>query len=50
MAPRPSECSLDIFRRNNVLVYGLLDDHQELHVYEFADVSVLGNTDDNTAF
>jgi len=38
--------ALDIFRRNNVLVYGLLDDHKELHGKEFGDVSVLGNTDD----
>jgi sugar O-acyltransferase (sialic acid O-acetyltransferase NeuD family) len=40
--------ALDIFKRNNVLVYGLLDDHQELHGKEFADVSVLGNTDDTS--
>jgi len=38
--------ALDIFRRNNVLVYGLLDDKKELHGQEFGDVSVLGNTDD----
>lgn len=38
--------ALDIFKRNNVLVYGLLDDHIELHGKEFEDVSVLGNTDD----
>lgn len=38
--------ALDIFRRNNVLVYGLLDDHKELHGKEFGDTSVLGNTDD----
>ncbi|SKC15135.1 acetyltransferase [Dyadobacter psychrophilus] len=38
--------ALDIFKRNNVLVYGLLDDHKELHGKEFGDVSVLGNTDD----
>jgi sugar O-acyltransferase (sialic acid O-acetyltransferase NeuD family) len=40
--------ALDIFRRNNVLVYGLLDDHKELHGKEFGDVSVLGETDDNS--
>lgn len=39
--------ALDIFRRNNVLVYGLLDDHKELHGKEFGDVSVLGDTDDS---
>lgn len=38
--------ALDIFRRNNVLVYGLLDDKKELHGHEFGDVSVLGDTDD----
>ncbi len=38
--------ALDIFRRNNVLVYGILDDHKELHGKEFGDVSVLGATDD----
>lgn len=38
--------ALDIFRRNNVLVYGILDDNQELHGKEFGDVSVLGATDD----
>lgn len=38
--------ALDIFRRNNVLVYGLLDDNKDLHGQEFSDVSVLGNTDD----
>ena len=38
--------ALDIFRRNNVLVYGILDDNKELHGKEFGDVSVLGATDD----
>ncbi|HEV7379206.1 MAG TPA: acetyltransferase [Dyadobacter sp.] len=38
--------ALDIFRRNNVLVYGLLDDNKDLHGQEFSDVSVLGDTDD----
>lgn len=38
--------ALDIFKRNNVLVYGLLDDRAELHGQEFGDVSVLGSTDD----
>jgi sugar O-acyltransferase (sialic acid O-acetyltransferase NeuD family) len=38
--------ALDIFRRNNVLVYGLLDDKKELHGQEYGDVSVLGDTDD----
>ncbi|MCE6990537.1 acetyltransferase [Dyadobacter sp. CY323] len=39
--------ALDIFRRNQVLVYGLLDDHKELHGKEYGDVSVLGDTDDS---
>ncbi|QRR02520.1 NeuD/PglB/VioB family sugar acetyltransferase [Dyadobacter sandarakinus] len=38
--------ALDIFRRNNVLVYGLLDDHKDLHGKQFGEVSVLGDTDD----
>lgn len=38
--------ALDIFRRNQVLVYGLLDDNKELHGKEFVDVSVLGDTED----
>jgi sugar O-acyltransferase (sialic acid O-acetyltransferase NeuD family) len=38
--------ALDIFRRNHVLVYGLLDDKKELHGHEFGEVSVLGDTDD----
>lgn len=38
--------ALDIFRRNNVLVYGLLDDKKELHGLEYGDVSVLGETED----
>ena len=38
--------ALDIFRRNKVLVYGLLDDKKELHGQEYGDVSVLGDTDD----
>lgn len=38
--------ALDIFRRNQVLVYGLLDDRAELHGKEYGEVSVLGSTDD----
>lgn len=38
---------LDLFQRNNVVVYGLLDDDKELHGKEFGDVSVLGETDDD---
>ncbi|GAB2522186.1 acetyltransferase [Spirosoma aerophilum] len=39
--------ALDLFQRNNVVVYGLLDDNKELHGKEFSDVSVLGETDDD---
>lgn len=38
---------LDLFLRNGVVVYGLLDDNKELHGKEFGDVSVLGETDDD---
>jgi sugar O-acyltransferase (sialic acid O-acetyltransferase NeuD family) len=36
----------DIFRNNNVLVYGFLDDNKELQGTEIGEVSVLGDTDD----
>jgi sugar O-acyltransferase (sialic acid O-acetyltransferase NeuD family) len=39
--------ALDLFQRNGVIVYGLLDDKKELHGKEFGDVSVLGETDDD---
>jgi sugar O-acyltransferase (sialic acid O-acetyltransferase NeuD family) len=39
--------ALDLFQRNNVVVYGLLDDNKDLHGKEFGDVSVLGDTDDD---
>lgn len=39
--------ALDLFQRNNVVVYGLLDDDKALHGMEFGDVSVLGETDDD---
>ncbi len=38
--------ALDIFQRNNVVVYGFLDDNKELHGTEIDSVSVLGDTDD----
>ncbi|WP_109673013.1 acetyltransferase [Dyadobacter jejuensis] len=38
--------ALDIFKKNNVMVYGFLDDRQELQGKEFGDVSVLSHTDD----
>ncbi|WP_420151704.1 acetyltransferase [Spirosoma sp.] len=39
--------ALDLFQRNNVVVYGLLDDNKNLHGKQFGDVSVLGETDDD---
>ncbi|RIV27600.1 acetyltransferase [Fibrisoma montanum] len=39
--------ALDLFQRNQVVVYGFLDDNKELHGKEFGAVSVLGETDDD---
>ena len=39
--------ALDLFQRNNVVVYGLIDDNKELYNKEFGAVSVLGETDDD---
>ncbi|GAB4025950.1 acetyltransferase [Spirosoma koreense] len=39
--------ALDLFQRNNVVVYGLLDDDKALHGNQFGEVSVLGETDDD---
>lgn len=39
--------ALDIFQRNNVVVYGLLDDDADLHGTEIGEYSVLGATDDD---
>ena len=39
--------ALDIFNRNNVVVYGFLDDDKKLHNTEIGDVMVLGETDDD---
>ena len=38
---------LDIFNRNNVLVFGFLDDNKELHGKEIGEIVVLGDTDDD---
>lgn len=38
---------LDIFNRNNVLVYGFLDDDKTLHGKEIGEIVVLGDTDDD---
>lgn len=37
---------LDIFQRNDVVVYGFLDDNKLLHGQDLGDVTVLGDTDD----
>ncbi|AEI51739.1 acetyltransferase [Runella slithyformis] len=39
--------ALDIFQRNNVVVYGLLDDDPNLHHTQIGEYTVLGNTDDD---
>jgi len=39
--------ALDIFQRNNVIVYGFLDDDTALHNTEIGDTLVLGSTDDD---
>jgi sugar O-acyltransferase (sialic acid O-acetyltransferase NeuD family) len=39
--------ALDIFQRNEVVVYGFLDDNKDLHGTQFDEVSVLGDTDDD---
>lgn len=38
---------LDIFNRNNVLVFGFLDDDKTLHGKEIGEIVVLGDTDDD---
>ncbi|MES2518336.1 MAG: acetyltransferase [Bacteroidota bacterium] len=38
--------ALDIFKRNNVVVYSFLDDNKELHSTEIDDIAILGSTDD----
>src|SRR5882724_1138242 len=37
----------EIFERNNVVVYGFLDDDKKLHQKEIDDVVILGATDDD---
>ena len=39
--------AFDIFNRNNVVVYGFLDDNKALHNTEIGDIMVLGETDDD---
>ena len=37
---------LEIFKSNNVIVYGFLDDNKKLHGTEIEDISILGSTND----
>ncbi|MES2797512.1 MAG: NeuD/PglB/VioB family sugar acetyltransferase [Bacteroidota bacterium] len=39
--------ALDIFKKNKVVVYGILEDDTKLHGTEIDDVSILGSTDDD---
>jgi sugar O-acyltransferase (sialic acid O-acetyltransferase NeuD family) len=39
--------ALDVFNKNGVIVYGILDDDTKLHGTEIEDVPILGSTDDD---
>jgi sugar O-acyltransferase (sialic acid O-acetyltransferase NeuD family) len=39
--------ALDIFKKNGVIVYGILDDDTSLHNTDVDDVPILGSTDDD---
>ena len=41
------QAALEIFRSNNILIYGFLDDDKALHQKEIHDITVLGKTDDS---
>lgn len=41
------KASLEIFQSNNVLLYGFLDDKEDLHNTEINNITVLGRTDDH---
>jgi len=41
------KAALEIFKSNNVVVYGFLDDDKNIHGQEIDDVTILGNTDDH---
>lgn len=41
------KAALEIFESNDVIVYGFLDDNEELHGKEIKAVSILGATDDH---
>ncbi|MFY0599751.1 MAG: acetyltransferase [Cyclobacteriaceae bacterium] len=42
-----AQAALEIFKSNNIVVYGFLDDDKATHGLEVDDVSVLGKTDDH---
>ncbi|MEL6536643.1 MAG: NeuD/PglB/VioB family sugar acetyltransferase [Bacteroidota bacterium] len=41
------QAALEIFTRNGVVTYGLLDDDEERHGQEIGEVTVMGRTDDD---
>ncbi len=42
------KAALEIFKSNDVVVYGFLDDDKKIHGSEILDVTVLGSTDDSS--
>lgn len=41
------KAAFDIFKSNDVVIYGFLDDEKTLHQTEIDDVTILGETDDD---
>lgn len=41
------KAAFDIFKSNEVVIYGFLDDDKTLHQTEIGDVTILGETDDD---
>ncbi len=41
-----AKAAIDIFKSNNIVIYGVLDDDKKIHGSEIDDVSILGSTDD----
>ncbi len=41
------KAAFDIFKSNEVVIYGFLDDDKTLHQTEIGDVTILGKTDDD---
>jgi len=40
------QAAVEIFESNEIVVYGFLDDHEELHDQQLGELTVLGKTDD----